>query len=124
LDETISYCKQRYQFSHPNGRFQAIQHAIAEMATELEAARRLAYHAAWLVEQNADCLKETSMSKYFTTETAKKICLRGVDLLGSEGGTLAYNIHRYLRDVLVLTIGGGTSQIQKNIIAKQMGLDT
>ncbi len=123
LDEAIAFYKQHYRFSQPNGRFQAVQHALAEMATELEAARRLAYHAAWLVTQNVDCLKETSMSKYFTTETAKKICLRGIDLLGSEGGTLAYNLQRYLRDVLVLTIGGGTSQIQKNIIAKQIGLD-
>ena len=123
LDETILYCKQHYRFSHPNGQYQSIQHAIAEMATELEAARRLAYHAASLVRQNVECLKETSMSKYFTTETAKKIALRGIDLLGSEGGTLAYNLQRYLRDVLVLTIGGGTSQIQKNIIAKQIGLD-
>ncbi|HEY9151940.1 MAG TPA: acyl-CoA dehydrogenase family protein [Anaerolineales bacterium] len=122
LDETIAYCKEHYRFTNPNGRFQAIQHAIAEMATELEAARRLAYHAASLVRQEKDCLKETSMSKYFTTETAKKIALRGIDLLGNEGGTLAFNLQRYLRDVLVLTIGGGTSQIQKNIIAKQLGL--
>jgi alkylation response protein AidB-like acyl-CoA dehydrogenase len=122
LDETITYCKENYSFNLANGRYQAVQHAIVEMATELEAARRLAYHAAWMVGQNIECLKETSMSKYFTTETAKKIALRGIDLLGADGGTLAYNLQRYLRDVLVLTIGGGTSQIQKNIIAKQMGL--
>ena len=122
LYETVAFCKQNYDFSRPNGRNQAIQHAIAEMATELEAARRLAYHAAWMVGQEMDCLKETSMSKYLTTETAKRIAMRGIDLLGGDGATLAYNLQRYLRDVLVLTIGGGTSQIQKNIIARQMGL--
>ena len=124
LDETVTYCKQHYDLSHPNGRHQSIQHAIAEMASELEAARQLAYHSARLVSQNIECLKETSMSKYFTTETAKRMALRGIDLLGSDGGTLAWNLQRYLRDVLVLTIGGGTSQIQKNIIARQLGLDT
>ena len=122
LDETIAFCKAHYRFTHPYGKYQAVQHAIVEMATELEAARQLAYHAAGLVRQGVDCLKETSMSKYFTTETAKKIALTGIDLLGVEGGTFAYDLQRYLRDVLVLSIGGGTTQIQKNIIAKQMGL--
>jgi alkylation response protein AidB-like acyl-CoA dehydrogenase len=122
LDETIAFCKARYRFTHLYGKYQAVQHVIVEMATELEAARQLAYHAAGLVRQGVDCLKETSMSKYFTTETAKKIALTGIDLLGVEGGTFAYDLQRYLRDVLVLTIGGGTTQIQKNIIAKQMGL--
>jgi alkylation response protein AidB-like acyl-CoA dehydrogenase len=122
LEETIAFCKARYRFTHSYGKYQAVQHAIVEMATELEAARRLAYHAAGLVRQGVDCLKETSMSKYFTTETAKKIALTGIDLLGVEGGSFAYDLQRYLRDVLVLTIGGGTTQIQKNIIAKQMGL--
>ncbi len=124
LDETIASCKELYRFSHPNARYQSVMHAIAEMATELEAARRLAYHAAWLVGQDVECLKETSMAKMFTTETAKKIALRGIELLGIEGGLLASNLQRYLRDVLVLTIGGGTSQIQKNIIARQLGLET
>ena len=64
------------------------------------------------------------MSKLFATETAKKIALRGIDLLGAEGGTLTYALQRYLRDSLVLTIGGGTSQIQKNIIAKQLNLQS
>jgi alkylation response protein AidB-like acyl-CoA dehydrogenase len=62
------------------------------------------------------------MAKYWTTETAKKLALRGIDLLGQDGATYAFNIQRYLRDVLVLCIGGGTTQIQKNIIAKTMGL--
>lgn len=122
LDESIASCKRRYSFTNPNGRFQAIQHALAEMATELEAARRLAYHAAALVRQDLDCLKETSMAKYYTTETAKNIALRGIELLGGEEAMLVHSLQRYLRDVLVLTIGGGTSQIQKNIIAKEIGL--
>jgi len=92
------------------------------MATELEAARRLAYHAAQLEREGRDCLKETLMSKYFASETAKKIALRGIDILGAEGGSTQYDVQRYLRDVLVLCIGGGATQIQKNIIAKVMAL--
>jgi alkylation response protein AidB-like acyl-CoA dehydrogenase len=122
LDETIVYAREHYQFSHANDRFQSVQHAIVEMATELEAARRLAYHAASLERQGIECLKETSMAKYYTSETARKIALRGLNLLGKDGGAFAYDLQWYLRDVMVLCIGGGTTQIQKNIIARQIGL--
>jgi alkylation response protein AidB-like acyl-CoA dehydrogenase len=122
LEETIAYAKERYQFSHPNARFQAIQHELVEMATELEAARQLAYHAAAMERQGLSCLKETSMAKYFTSETARKIALRGLDILGKDGGAYAFDLQRYLRDVIVLCIGGGTTQIQRNIIARQLGL--
>lgn len=120
LDETIAFARKRYGGGNP--RFQSIQHTIVDMATELEAARRLAYHAAQLEREGRDCLKETSMSKYFASETARKIALRGLDILGAEGGSTQYDVQRYLRDVLVLCIGGGTTQIQKNIIAKVMAL--
>jgi alkylation response protein AidB-like acyl-CoA dehydrogenase len=69
-----------------------------------------------------ECVKEISMSKYFTTETAKKLALRAIDVMGRDGAAMGYDAQRYLRDVLVLSIGGGTTQIQKNIIAKTMGL--
>lgn len=122
LDQAIEYAKAHYRFRSANDRYQSIQHALVEMATELEAARRLAYHAATLASSGVECLKETSMSKYFATETAKKIALRGIDILGRDGATHEYDVQRYLRDVLVLCIGGGTTQIQKNIIAKTMGM--
>jgi alkylation response protein AidB-like acyl-CoA dehydrogenase len=122
VDDTVAYAKERYHLGQSRGRHQAIQHALVEMATELEAARRLAYHAAWLETQRQECVREISMSKYLTTETAKRLALRGIDLLGQDGATLEYDLQRYLRDVLVLSIGGGTTQIQKNIIARTMGL--
>lgn len=122
LDDTVAYVRDHYHLGGGRGRGQAVQHAVVDMATELEAARRLAYHAAWLDTHGLECVKEISMSKYLTTETAKKLALRGVDLLGREGGALANDMQRYLRDVLVLSIGGGTTQIQKSIIAKAMGL--
>jgi len=122
VDDAVAYAKERYRFGGASGRYQAIQHALVEMATELEAARRLAYHAAWLDARRMDCVKDISMSKYFTTETAKNLALKGIDILGRDGASLEFDMQRYLRDVLVLSIGGGTTQIQKNIIAKSMGL--
>jgi acyl-CoA dehydrogenase len=122
LDGTVAYARERYRPREVSGRYQAVQHALVEMATELEAARRLTYHAASLASQRVECVRETSMAKYLATETAKKLALRGVDLMGPDGATYEFDLQRYLRDVLVLCIGGGTTQIQKNIIAKTMGL--
>jgi alkylation response protein AidB-like acyl-CoA dehydrogenase len=122
FDYALRYAKEREQFGQPIGHFQVIQHMLVEMATELEAARQLAYYAAWRDTQGKEAVKETSMSKYFCAEVAKKICLQGVQILGGYGFTMEYDAQRFLRDVLVLSIGGGTTQIQKNIIGKQLGL--
>jgi alkylation response protein AidB-like acyl-CoA dehydrogenase len=92
------------------------------MATEMEAARQLAYYAAWKESMHMECIKETSMAKYFATETAKKVALQGMQILGGYGYMMEVDMQRYLRDVVVLTIGGGTTEIQKNIIAKTLGL--
>lgn len=122
LDATLDYARDRFDFGSAKGRYQAIQHALVEMATDLEAARRLTYHAATLERQGVECLKETSMAKFFATETAKTMALRGVEILGPDGGTLAHGPQRFLRDVVALSIGGGTTEIQKNIVAKTMGI--
>jgi alkylation response protein AidB-like acyl-CoA dehydrogenase len=95
---------------------------LVDMATELEAARRLAFYAAWKEINGMECVKETSMAKYYCSEVAKRAALQGVQILGGYGYTMEYDAQRFLRDVLILSIGGGTSQIQKNIIGKQLGL--
>ena len=122
FEYALNYSKEREQFGKPIGRFQVIQHMLVEMATELEAARQLAYYAAWRDIQGMEAVKETSMSKYYSSEVAKKVCLQGVQILGGYGYAMEYDAQRYLRDVLVLPIGGGTTQIQKNIIGAQLGL--
>ena len=122
FEYALNYAKEREQFGKPIGRFQVIQHMLVEMATELEAARQLAYYAAWRDIQGMEAVKETSMSKYYCAEVAKKVCLQGVQILGGYGYAMEYDAQRYLRDVLVLPIGGGTTQIQKNIIGAQLGL--
>jgi alkylation response protein AidB-like acyl-CoA dehydrogenase len=122
FEYALKYAKEREQFGRPIGTFQVIQHKLVDMATELEAARRLAYYAAWKEAHKMECVKETSMSKFFCSEVAKKVALEGIQILGGYGYTMEYDAQRFLRDVLVLSIGGGTTQIQKNIIGKQLGL--
>ncbi|UCH08439.1 MAG: acyl-CoA/acyl-ACP dehydrogenase [Deltaproteobacteria bacterium] len=122
FEYALNYAKEREQFGQPIGKFQVIQHKLVDMATELEAARCLAYYAAWKETQHMECVKETSMSKFFCSEVAKKVALEGVQILGGYGYAMEYDAQRYVRDVLVLPIGGGTTQIQKNIVGAQLGL--
>ena len=104
------------------GADQSTQHRLAEMATELEAARCLSYHAAWLHGNGAECVKETSMAKIFCAEAAKKTAVLAMEIMGPDGYLMSSPVQRQLRDVLVLSIGGGTTQILKNIVTKTIGL--
>lgn len=122
LQDAVQYAKERVQFGQPIGKFQAIQHMLAEVATEIEAARWLTYRAAWLRKENLPCSKEASMAKLFATEIAKKAALTGVQVMGGYGYMNEFDMQRYLRNSVLGPIGGGTSQIQKNIIARQIGL--
>jgi alkylation response protein AidB-like acyl-CoA dehydrogenase len=92
------------------------------MATLLEAARQLAYNTASMMVNGVNCIKETAMCKYFCAETGKKVSLMGLEVMGADGYTMASSVQHLFRDISLLTIGGGTSQIQKNVIAKQLGL--
>jgi alkylation response protein AidB-like acyl-CoA dehydrogenase len=122
MADVIGYVQQRLKLSRPAGKFQDIEHKVVEMATELEAARQLAYFAAWKEIHKMDCVRETSMSKYLCAETGKKIALTAMQIMGNYAHTMACDVQRYFRDVSILSIGGGTTQIQKNIIAKTLGL--
>lgn len=121
LSEAINHYKSRGP-ARTGGASQSVEHRLAEMATELEAARSLAYHAAWLQTNGKECVKETSMSKIFCAETAKKIAISAMDVMGPDGYVMTAAVQRQLRDVLILSIGGGTTQVQKNIVAKAIGL--
>jgi alkylation response protein AidB-like acyl-CoA dehydrogenase len=122
FDEAIKYAKQREQFSQPIGRFQAIQHMFAEMATGIQTARLLLYNTTWLMENNKPCSLESAMAKYYAAEVARDVSLRAMQIFGGYGYIMEYDIQRFVRDSLILPIGGGTAQIQKNIIAKRLGL--
>lgn len=122
LDDAIAFARSNFDNALFRDRLQGIQHRLVEMATELEAAKQLSYYAAWKETKGLDCVRETSMSKYLAAETAKRITLQGINILGQHGSLMEQDMQRYLRDVLILSIGGGTTQIQKNIVGKMLGL--
>ncbi|RPH62222.1 MAG: acyl-CoA dehydrogenase, partial [Burkholderiales bacterium] len=120
LDEAVRYAGERQQFGKPIDRYQAIQIKLAEMATGLEAATHLVHYAAWLRDAGRPHHKEAAMCKLFATETAAGICDQAARVLASYGYAMEYPVQRYLRDVRFTLIGGGTSEILKLIIAKEV----
>jgi alkylation response protein AidB-like acyl-CoA dehydrogenase len=121
LDAAIKYAKQRKQFGQPISEFQAIQFKLADMATEVEAARLLVYQAAWLADKNsARFTKESSMAKLFASEVAVRVANECVQIHGGYGFTKDYPAEKFYRDVKLCTIGEGTSEIQKLVIARQL----
>jgi len=122
LEATLAYVQQRQQFGQPVGRFQGVQWMLADMATRLEAARLLTYQAAWRADQGLPHVKEASMAKLFATETATEVANHALQLHGGYGYVMESPIQRLYRDVKLFEIGEGTSQIHRNIIARQLGL--
>jgi isovaleryl-CoA dehydrogenase len=124
FDDALAYVKERKQFGVPIGSFQALQHRIADLATELEAARLMTYWCATKVDEDPDRMlpREASMVKLFVTETAQNAALESMQMMGGYGYSSEYDMERLVRQTLVATIYGGTSEIQRNIIAKTLGL--
>jgi isovaleryl-CoA dehydrogenase len=124
LEDALAYVKERHQFGRPVGSFQALQHRLADLATELEAARLMTYWVASKTDSEPDRMlpREASMVKLFVTETARKAALEGMQMMGGYGYSSEYDMERLVRHTLVTTIYGGTSEIQRNIIAKALGL--
>lgn len=120
LDEAVRYAGERVQFGKPINRYQAIQIRLAEMATDLEAARRLVYYAAWLKDAGLPHHKEAAMAKLFASEAAAEICDKAARVLASYGYSMEYAVQRHLRDIRFTLIGGGTSDILKLVIAKEL----
>jgi len=122
VDLALQYSKDRKQFGRPIGTFQAIGHMLADMQTELEAARTLMWRAAWMVSQGKDALKEISMAKLFGSEMYARVANMGMQIMGGYGYNMEFDMQRHFRDARSGTIGAGTSQIQRNLIANLMGL--
>ena len=120
LDAAVAYAADRQQFGRPINRFQAIQHKLAEMATDLEAARHLTYHAAGSDEPGRARATSAAMAKLFATEAAADICDKAARILASYGFAMEFPVQRYLRDIRFTLIGGGTSEILKMIIAREL----
>ena len=120
LTEALRYASERRQFGKAINRYQAIQMKLAEMASELEAAEHLVYYAAWRCDAGKPYHKEAAMAKLFASETAATICDKAARVFASYGYAMEYPVQRYLRDVRFTLIGGGTSEILKLIIAKEI----
>ncbi len=122
LSEAIKYAAERKQFGKPINRYQAIQHKLADMATDLEAAEQLVHYAAWRRQTDRPCHKESAMAKLFASEAAVKVCDQAARVLASYGFAMEYPVQRHLRDIRFTLIGGGTSEILKLIIAKELSV--
>jgi alkylation response protein AidB-like acyl-CoA dehydrogenase len=121
-DLAFAYAREREQFGRPIARFQAVQFALADMATEIEAARSLVYKAAWLKDQGREFAKEAAIAKLYTGELSKRVVDRSLQLHGGYGFMDEYAISRLYRDQKVLEIGEGTNEVQRMVIARHLGL--
>ncbi|WP_454648702.1 acyl-CoA dehydrogenase family protein [Bradyrhizobium liaoningense] len=124
LDDARAYASERRQFGRAIGEFQSIQHKLAEMHTQIHAARLTLYQAAWLADQRRPCSLETSMAKLFATEVAKSAALECQTILGAYGYVKDFDAERYVRDALLMPIIGGSSAVQRNNIFKLMNART
>ena len=122
MDLALDYAKKRQQFGKPIASFQAIAHMLADMQTEIDAARLLTQRAIWMHDQGIPCMKEVSMAKLFGSETYVKVANQGMQIMGGYGYTMEYEMQRHFRDSRVLTVSAGSSQMQRTGIAKALGV--
>ncbi len=119
-EAALRYAKQRRQFGRPISEFQAIQHKLVDMATEIDAARLLLYRAGWMADHGRRVTREAAMAKLFASEAAVRIANECVQIHGGYGFIKDYPAEKYYRDVKLCTIGEGTSEIQRLVIARQL----
>ncbi len=124
FDDVLDYIKERKQFGRPIGTFQTLKHRIADLATELECTRLLVYDVARKVDADPSQMlpREASMAKLKATELVKRCSLEGMQMMGGYGYASEYDMERHVRTSLVMSIYGGTNEIQREIVAKTYGL--
>ena len=120
LEESVRYARDRRAFGRPIGEFQAIRWMLADMRTELAAARLLVHRAAVLVDSGRPVTRDASVAKLFASEAATRACHRAVQIHGGYGYTREFPVERYLRDAKLCEIGEGTSEVQRTIIAREL----
>ena len=122
LRRTVDYALERQAFGRPIGKFQAIRHKVAEMATKLEAGRALTYSALRLLTSGQDALREVTAAKLYTQRAAVEVADEAVQVHGGYGYMREYEVERVLRDARLGPIGGGTDEIMKEILGRGLGL--
>ncbi len=121
FDEAVKFAKQRVQFGHPIISFQAVQHMLADMATDIEAARALVYAVARFIDSGAkDVTKESAMAKVFATDVGMRVTTNAVQVMGGAGYMRDYPVEKMMRDAKILQIYEGTNQIQRNVIGQAL----
>ncbi|MBP1930544.1 acyl-CoA dehydrogenase family protein [Ammoniphilus resinae] len=120
-EKALQYAKERRQFGKTLSSFQAIQFKLADMAMQIEIARTMVYKAAWLKDQGVKFTKEASIAKLFATEMCMRVCDQAIQIHGGYGYMREYQVERFLRDAKLLEIGEGTSEIQRMVIAREIG---
>jgi alkylation response protein AidB-like acyl-CoA dehydrogenase len=119
-EAALAYSKQRHQFGKPIAEFQAVQHMLAEMATRLDAASLLTYRAAWMKDQGQKTTLESSMAKLFASEIGVYVADRALQIFGGYGYVKDFPVEKFYRDMKLCTIGEGTSEIQRLVIAREL----
>ena len=119
-ERALKYATERKAFGKKIHEFQAVGNKLADMATEIEAAKLLTFHAAWMKDQGQNIIKEGAMAKLFASETAMRTTTEAIQVLGGYGYVKEYDVERFFRDAKILEIGEGTSEIQRLIIAKNI----
>jgi acyl-CoA dehydrogenase len=120
LDMALKYAKERVQFGKPIVEHQAVAHMLADMAMDVETSRLITFNAAWKLDQGLDCTLEASMAKVYGSEAGTRCANRGMQILGGYSYMVEYGMERYWRETKLYEIAGGTNQIMRNIIAKQL----
>jgi butyryl-CoA dehydrogenase len=120
LEESVAYARQRRQFGHAIAEFEAIQWMLADMTTEIDAARLLTYRAAWQAEQGRRFTKEAAMAKLFASEVANRAAYKAIQIFGGYGYTKEFAVERFFRDARITTLYEGTSEIQRLVIARHL----
>jgi len=121
FEKALNYAKERTQFGQSISKFQAIQFKLADMAMEIELARNMVYKAAWLKDQGKPFTKEAAYAKLFASEAGFRACNQAIQIHGGYGYMREYGVERHLRDIKLMEIGEGTSEIQRLVIARQLG---
>jgi butyryl-CoA dehydrogenase len=119
-EDALGYAKERHAFEKPIAEFEAIQWMLADAATEIHAARLLIYYAAWLKEKGQSYTKEASMAKLFSTEMAERVCRNAIQIFGGYGYSREYPVELTYRDARLMTIGEGTSEVQRLVISRSI----
>jgi alkylation response protein AidB-like acyl-CoA dehydrogenase len=119
-EQALSYAKKRHQFGQPIGRFQAVQFKLADMATQIDAARFLVYRAAWCVDNKLPYTKEAAMAKCFASDVAMWVSTEAIQVLGGYGYVKDYPVERMMRDAKITQIYEGTNEIQRMVIGANL----